>query len=405
LIDFDAVSEFIIPRQAFCNRYITVRDPTGEYRILGHPVCINTEKYDRNEFIFNFGLIVKVDYDTIPYEAVVRRLAITFTEMEIQNQYLSLEGTLESRGRRSIGALLEIIREDLNNYNECMIPVGEASFFSRLNPFERSEQTPNEIDDANTINMKLFPAHPDPPVVKSWHVPISKVKLADLVDDRWDLTLRKIIPEINGVNDVRRIAHNAGVSLDLTKLALQHLLYYQTIIMLDLFLFGNIYAVMPAITDFVNNLDDIQDECGDYVFRSNLRLSNYDLCRLFTSFSHGRSIKDWLKLHADEGRDVFRYVDIRRLVQFGVIKGLIRLVNKYAVSSQYLASLAQGDTRDDASDQVVNNGGEVASSLLKYTDGCHSFNQIICEMDMSESDIRKELGRMQPLADVQIMYR
>jgi hypothetical protein len=239
-------------------------------------------------------------------------------------------------------------------------------------------------------------------------VPISKVKLADLVDDRWDLTLRKIIPEINGVNDVRRISDSANVSLDLTKLALQHLLYYQTIIMLDLFLIGNIYAVMPPITDFVNNVDDIQDECGDYVFKSNLRLSNYDLCRLFTSFSHGRNMRDWLKIHADEGRDVFRYVDIRRLVQFGVIKGLIKLVNKYAVSSQYLASLAQGSARiysAPPTDRAAGNGGEGANILLMYTDGCHSFNQIICEMDLAESDIRKELGKMQPLGDVQILYR
>jgi hypothetical protein len=66
-------------------------------------------------------------YDSIPYEAVIRRLATTFTEMEVQTQYLSLEGTVESKGRRSIGALLEIIREDLNNYNECMIPVGKFS--------------------------------------------------------------------------------------------------------------------------------------------------------------------------------------------------------------------------------------------------------------------------------------
>jgi hypothetical protein len=42
--------------------------------------------------------------------------------MEIQNQYLSQEET--EGGRRSIAALLEIIKEDLNNYNECMIPVG-----------------------------------------------------------------------------------------------------------------------------------------------------------------------------------------------------------------------------------------------------------------------------------------
>jgi nitrogen permease regulator 2-like protein len=255
--------------------------------------------------------------------------------------------------------------------------------------------------------MKLFPTHPDPPVVKSWHVPISKVKLADLVDDRWDLTLRKILPEINGINDVRRIAHNADVSLDLTKTALQHLLYYQTIIMLDLFLMGNIYAVMPGITDFVNNVDDIQGECGDYVCKYNLRFSSYDLCRLFTSFSYGRSVKDWLKLHADEGRDVFRYVDIRRLVQFGVIKGLMRLVNKYAVSSQYLASLAQGDAQSDAAfeNDLNTNNGERAKALVKYTNGCHSFNQIICEMDISESDIRKELSKMQPPGDIQILYR
>ena len=127
LIDWASVSEFVIPNQAFCNRYITVRDPSGEYRILGFPVCIKNQKYFRNEFIFNFGIVCLASYDAIPYEAVVRRLATTFTEMEVQNQYLSLEGTVESKGRRSIGALLEIIREDLNNYNECMIPVGMFS--------------------------------------------------------------------------------------------------------------------------------------------------------------------------------------------------------------------------------------------------------------------------------------
>jgi hypothetical protein len=124
LIDWDAVSEFVIPRQAFCNRYITVLDPSNVYRVLGNPVCIKDEKYNRNEFIFNFGIVCLAKYDSNPYEAVIRRLATTFTEMEIQSQYLSLEGTAESKGRRSIGALLEIIREDLNNYNECMIPVG-----------------------------------------------------------------------------------------------------------------------------------------------------------------------------------------------------------------------------------------------------------------------------------------
>jgi hypothetical protein len=122
LFSFETMREYIIPRQAFCNRYVTIVCPDNKYRILGHPVCIFDEKYERNEFMFNFGIVIGVEVDKMPYEAVVRRLASTFTEMEVQNQYLSQEET--ECGRRSIAALLEIIKEDLNNYNECMIPVG-----------------------------------------------------------------------------------------------------------------------------------------------------------------------------------------------------------------------------------------------------------------------------------------
>lgn len=68
------------------------------------------------------------DLDTMKYEVIVKRLAGYFTELEVQSQFLSQEsGTSSSQDRRSIWALLEIIREDLNNYSECMIPVGESS--------------------------------------------------------------------------------------------------------------------------------------------------------------------------------------------------------------------------------------------------------------------------------------
>lgn len=74
--------------------------------------------------MFNFCIVINAGDDKIPYEAVVRRLASNFTEMEIQNQFLSQEDISNSQDRRSIAALLEIIKEDLNNYNECMIPIG-----------------------------------------------------------------------------------------------------------------------------------------------------------------------------------------------------------------------------------------------------------------------------------------
>lgn len=135
LFNFETMSEYIIPRQPFCNRYVTVVDPAHKYRILGHPVCIKDPKYVRNEFMFNFCIVVGVDEDMLPYESVVRRLASTFTEMEIQNQFLSQDQVSKTTDRRSIAALLEIIKEDLNNYNECMNPVGKSLCISQIEYF------------------------------------------------------------------------------------------------------------------------------------------------------------------------------------------------------------------------------------------------------------------------------
>lgn len=286
LFDFELMAEYILPRQAFCNRYVTICDPDNKYRILGHPVCIYDEMYDRNEFMFNFGIVIGVEVDKTPYEAVVRRLASTFTEMEIQNQFLSLEDSVSAKGRRSIAALLEIIKEDVNNYNECMIPVGKS-----LLPLFGGYVARTKTDDANTINMKLFPIYTPPPPVKSWHVPISKTKFASIIDATWDLTMIRILPHIDGIKDVRRIAHDADVSIPLTKLALQHLLYYDSILMVDIFLFGNIYAPTPDITDFIDDKEGMMDECANYVYINGPRLSTFYLCRLYTTLCTSRTLK------------------------------------------------------------------------------------------------------------------
>lgn len=440
--------------------------------------------------------------------------------------------------------------------------------------------------------MKLFPYHPKPAPVRGWHVPVPKMKLADLVDPTWDLTLQKIIPFIDGVNDVRRVAWLADVSLPLTQTALQHLLYYDTILLLDMFFFGSCYAPRPGIHDFIANRDDIVEECANYVCLSSVerpgtnnsnskgtpipettpetppprnnagksqshnptassrptssrpantgantsgntgtattpttpnksragtgtgtsgggmpgKISNYQLIRLLTTFCVGRSIMEWIKLHHDSGFDVLEHIDVRRLVQFGVIKGLLYRVHKYVVSKQYIAMLASGQARptnalynlssqegDDVYADPANNGNEdggvddgddddedtvavdpqgqfrhgslsarnsgesvptitttsaaAASSgtaittaaagsikgrrsqsqlrqqkekrvqqhaanfrmgdpLQKYTDGCHSFDQIITEQNLTDAEIMERLKRLQaPAGDLAVFYR
>lgn len=350
--------------------------------------------------------------------------------------------------------------------------------------------------------MKLFPHHRVPPEVKGWHVPVAKIKLADVVDPTWDLTLQKVIAHVDGVSDVRRIAFAADVSLDLTKLALRHLLYYDAVLLLDMFFFGSCYAPRPAIHDFIANVsandgyyhnnptttttnnnnnnnnnsnsntssninsnssnagagasvmtDDggevsstaagsssggggqqvggggaaisggggggggagggIVDECASYVcvMSSGRRVSNHQLVKLMTTFCVGRTIGEWLRLHMDAGFDVLRYVDVRRLVQFGVIKGLLYRVHKYVVSKQYIAGLATGKHQHPHPHQRHQGQGQdrpkgASDPLQRYMDGMHSFDQIVTEMNLTDGEIMDRLKSFPaPTYDLTVLYR
>ncbi|CAI4218704.1 unnamed protein product [Parascedosporium putredinis] len=299
---------------------------------------------------------------------VVRRLAVTFAEMEVQDGYLSGQeveidggwGVVETKGRRTVSGLLEIVREDLNNYGECMIPV--AAF--------RSQRLarPRRQDEA----LRHRRRHMGP-------------------DDA------KIIAQIDGASDVRRIAFLADVSIDLAKTALRHLLYYDTILLLDMFFFSSCYAPRPGIADFVANVDGMVDECAAYAcIHSRQRLSTFHLVRLMTSFCVGKSVIEWLKAHHDAGLDVLRYVDVRRFVQFGVIKGCLYRVHKYVVSKQYVAALASGQSASRP-------GGD---PLQKYTDGNHCFDQIITELNLTDEEITEKLKSLPlPAGDLTVFYR
>lgn len=242
IIDFESVSSFVIPRQRFCDRLVSIS--TNHYRILGHPVCIESPKYDRNEFIFNLSIVLEEDEDHSSYITVVRKLAVLFRNLEEQGEFLSrdLEERQAGRSRGKVYALCEIILEDLNNYCECMIP----------------------IDESNTINIKLFPRFPPPPPVKAWHVPLSTVRLESLMDENWDLTMQRIIPHVDGIKSVRQIAERADADLNLVKKCIEHLLYYGCLLMLDIFQFGAIYAPTAEISTLIED-KTMQQECASYI--------------------------------------------------------------------------------------------------------------------------------------------
>lgn len=412
LFTFASVTQFLIPTQQFCDRLLTFC--VNHHRVIGYPVCIREGKYSRNEFIFNFAIVIgENERDWACYGEVVRKLGRLLRGLEEQGGFLSKEevgvwddegtytdaipddgvGGFGVGGGSKVYALCEMVLEDLNNYAECMIPIGECSPRD-LQP--RNSMLNRGTDDSNTINLKLFPTRPPPPPILAHQVPLLTISLSSLQQPvSSDLTLNRILPYINGINSIAHIAQLADTDLSLTRRAIQHLVYYGCLVLLDIFSFGAIYAPTAEIGGFIVDAE-VKEECmryvsvprmhlgstaktarldSDYTERSGdgrgsitsmasslsqhsetvgstLKVSEFDshiaaqkneeeeeenawktnhetLITLYTSLRQGLTLKNWVL----ENLDLLTGIDVRRFITFGIIKGFLYRVHKYAIAT------------------------------------------------------------------------
>ncbi|KAL2841398.1 nitrogen permease regulator 2-domain-containing protein [Aspergillus pseudoustus] len=378
-LTFSDISFFVIPRQELCGNLIQVC--TNGFRILGYPICMKSPRYDRNEFIFNFCLVLAEDEDFSSYKSVAQKLADLMHGLEEQNGFLSKDYSKSGEGK--VYSLCETLMEDLNNYCECMIP----------------------IDELNTLNIKLFPVYPTPPPVRAWQVPLFTVRYQAFLDENWDLTMQRIVPHINGVNSIRIISLLADTDFSLTCRAIRHLLYYGCLFLLDIFSFSAIYAPTALFSSTIAADEAMQQECARYVktlFVSSMTptapstfppgyekddvwppagdptpslgadsiltttsdnlsptaspanpstlkasvastantvlqhsppnqelVDGVGIVELYASLKQGQSVKQWYLQHSRQ----LAHIDIRRFITFGIIKGFLYRVHKYAIAT------------------------------------------------------------------------
>lgn len=453
LFDFISISDLLIPRQEFCDRLVTVATP--HHRIIGYPVCIEDPRYDRNQFIFNLALVLERDADFSVYTNVVRKLAALFRNLEEQSRFLSKEeeglrswsqksktlpiedwslgpyaayqelhddvhfdsmansidlANTENSHSTKVYAICEQIMEDLNNYSECMIP----------------------IDETNTINLKLFQKKPPPAPVFAWHVPLATVQLTNMSISS-DLTMQRIIEYIDGVSSVAQIAQLADTDLGLTRKAIAHLLYYKCVLLLDIFQFGAIYAPTADIGAFFED-EEAQNECLRYVSVGHYRrldeldpeyakngeqwgfksgepgVDKMQLIQLYSSLCQGLTLRKWCSEHDT----LIAGIDVRRFITFGIIKGFLYRVHKYAfVDANLLASeevhqitptqSLNMPLRDGRRGSVAPSVVERSLPLAKYLDGLHCFDEICTDLQLSEKSLMEKIKKSYP--DVQIIHR
>ena len=241
------------------------------------------------------------------------------------------------------------------------------------------------IDEFNTLNLKLFPAYPPPPPLAPHYVPLATVRLSALTDENWDLTMLRILPFIDGVRSIRAISREADADYKLVRKAIAHLVYYGCVMILDVFHFGASYAPTADMSSFVID-SEMQEEARGYVLSPDItgkRLTIRDsinttrLVELYCSLKQGLSVRSWCL----ENAEVVGVLDVRRFITFGVIKGILYRVHKYAVATG-----------------SIENAGE----LEKFLDGTHCFDEICTELIIGEREL---LTRLKVLGDIQIIQR
>lgn len=296
-LDFDSLSEYIIPKPLLCNRLISF---DSNVRVVGYPSLIQSTKYQRNALLFNLCFVFERGEETRCYEQILSKIARVLRSLEVESDFLSTEAT-----KQRLPTIISQILEDLNSYHECQISINEA----------------------NTLDLKLFPYHPTPPVVRDWQVPILLTSLSKQIDPHWDLTIKRIICFVNGVNSVDRIATIAEVDLKFVRLAIQHLLYYGAAKMIDVFQFQNIYACTSGINNLITDLE-LQARCSIFVARKGKPKPAIGImCTLYCSLQGSFTILDWIREHPVYTSSI----DIRRLVAFGLIHDILRRIHRYPI--------------------------------------------------------------------------
>ncbi|KAL8672010.1 MAG: hypothetical protein Q9168_003515 [Polycauliona sp. 1 TL-2023] len=391
LFHFPSVSSYIIPRPEYCSKLITFC--TTLHRVLCHPVCLHSSTYPRNAYTFSIALVLDASTPFASYATVTLKLASLLKTLEEQSRFLSRDASAPNTGK--IYALCEILLEDLNNYCESMIP----------------------IDDSNTLNIKLFPTYPPPPPLYPYHVPLSTVRLDSLTDPNWDLTMLRVLPHINGINSVKQIALLADADYKLARKAIEHLLYYGCLLLLDIFSFSASYAPTAELASFVEDTD-MQEECAAYValpsIQSNAKnphldpISGFQLVSLYLKLRQGQTVRNFYI----DNQEVMDTIDIRRFITFGVIKGFLYRVHRYAIATSQTARRkreykvkSRQKTNMSAAFALQTDAIESEPHLQeldKFLDGTHCFDEICTELMISEREL---LSRLKSFGDVHIICR
>ncbi|KAF0286928.1 GATOR complex protein NPRL2 [Amphibalanus amphitrite] len=231
------------------------------------------------------------------------------------------------------------------------------------------------VDGSVPVHLKVVRTPPAPDHVADHHVPVWVGRRPPRLD-HWDMTSQQIIPHIKGVAHVLKISALADVEVQLVKACVRNLLYYGLVELTSIFQYSNTYVVTPDITRLYSD-PRLQDECCRAVARDEcIPASMGNVFPLYCAMTHDRTLRD---ICTEHNMQTMR-VNERKLVQFGLLRGLIRRVHKYPV---HLPELAVG----------VPLTGRFPEDAYRLFDGRHSYDEICVREGLSSKELDDRIER------------
>ena len=299
---FSSISEYIITKKFLVGKVVSV--VVNNMRVLGCPVRLEGKAYARNALMFNVGFVLSTSAGWRPYKAVLSKLASVLASMEREDAFLRNDAPQYS----ALGLLLNEVHVGLCQRGECVVPVLAG----------------------HTLALKLFPVLQSPPVVGDHDVPVRVKDVDALAGEDWDLCLRRIVPRIDGVSHVSAIAQGADVELHLARRAIEHLVYYGFVALVDAFQYSNVYAITQQTQTLLNPENAaLAAEAVTYAsaHKAAVAPTPEDVFRVLAAFGTSMRVCD-VVVSCDTAA---LGLDERALVVFAVLHGLLRRMHAYPV--------------------------------------------------------------------------
>lgn len=113
---------------------------------------------------------------------------------------------------------------------------------------------------------------------------------------------------------------------------MRQLLFYNCVVLIDVFLYSNVYAATPRLSEFLLH-EEVQVQCSTFVTRSGRRplASPRKLFELYANLKPGLPLATFCQRYRTRDANV----DDRRFITFGLVHGFVRRIHDYAVNGDH----------------------------------------------------------------------